>query len=90
MKTALIMVDIQNDFMPDGALPVPEGYDVVSVANAMQSKVDLVVATQDWHPPSHGSFAANHNGREPGEVIDLDGLAQVLWPIHCVQNTRGA
>ncbi len=87
---ALILVDIQNDFMPDGALPVPDGYEVVPVANRLQPAFDLVVATQDWHPADHGSFASNHDGRDPGEVIELDGLEQVLWPDHCVQRTDGA
>ncbi len=87
---ALILVDIQNDFMPDGALPVPGAYDVVPVANALIEKFDLVVATQDWHPANHKSFASNHPGRAPGDTIDLDGLDQILWPDHCVQNTHGA
>lgn len=88
--TALILVDVQNDFVPGGALPVPEGNLVVSVLNRLQDRFDLVVATQDWHPPDHGSFAANHPGNKPGDVIDLGGLRQILWPVHCVQNTRGA
>jgi nicotinamidase/pyrazinamidase len=87
---ALILVDIQNDFLPGGALPVPEGDAVVPVANRVQAAVDLIVATQDWHPANHGSFAANHPHRKPGEVIELGGLTQVLWPVHCVQNTGGA
>lgn len=87
---ALIVVDLQNDFMDDGALPVPGGYDVIPVANQAMQRVDLVVATQDWHPPEHGSFAANHPGRSPGEVVELDGLEQVLWPVHCVQGDDGA
>jgi len=87
---ALILVDLQNDFCPGGALPVPEGDRVMAVANRVQRQFDLVVATQDWHPPDHGSFAANHPGRRPGEVIELGGLAQVLWPVHCVQDTPGA
>ena len=87
---ALILVDIQNDFMPRGALPVRDGDAVVEVANRLQPHFDLVVATQDWHPPNHGSFAVNHPGREPGEVIDLDGIEQILWPVHCVQSTSGA
>lgn len=89
-KRALILVDIQNDFMPDGALPVPDGYAVIPVANALQEKFDLVVATQDWHPPDHGSFASNHEGQQPGQIIDLAGLEQILWPDHCVQTTEGA
>lgn len=87
---ALILVDIQNDFLPGGALAVPEGDQVIAVANALMPRFPLVVATQDWHPPDHGSFAANHPGRSPGEVITLGGLQQVLWPTHCVQGTRGA
>jgi len=89
---ALILVDIQNDFVPGGALAVQDGDAVVPVANRLQQigRFDVVVATQDWHPPDHGSFAANHPGRKPGEVIQLNGLPQVLWPVHCVQNTQGA
>jgi len=87
---ALIVVDVQNDFIPGGALAVPEGDKVVPVCNQLMSSFELVVATQDWHPKNHASFAANHPGRSVGEVIDLHGLPQVLWPVHCVQNTRGA
>jgi nicotinamidase/pyrazinamidase len=87
---ALILVDIQNDFCPGGALAVPRGDEVVAVANAVQRHFPLVIATQDWHPPEHQSFAVNHEGREPGQVIDLHGLEQVLWPAHCVQGTPGA
>lgn len=87
---ALILVDIQNDFCPGGHLEVPEGNQVVPVANALMDRFDLVVATQDWHPADHGSFAANHPWRKPGQVIDLNGLPQVLWPIHCVQESFGA
>lgn len=87
---ALILVDIQNDFLPGGALAVPKGDEVVAVANRLLPRFKLVVATQDWHPAEHGSFAANHHGRRVGEVIELGGLPQVLWPVHCVQNTGGA
>jgi nicotinamidase/pyrazinamidase len=87
---ALILVDIQNDFLPGGALAVPRGDEVIPVANRVQSRFDLIVATQDWHPPDHGSFAPNHPGKRPGDVIELAGLAQVLWPVHCVQQTPGA
>ncbi len=90
MSHALILVDLQHDFMPGGALAVPDGDAVVAPLNALMPAFDLVVATQDWHPPAHGSFAANHPGRAPGELIRLDGLEQVLWPTHCVQHTRGA
>ena len=88
--TALILVDLQNDFVPGGALPVPEGDRVVPVANLLQPRFNLVVATQDWHPANHGSFAVNHPGKRPGDEIDLNGLQQVLWPVHCVQSTPGA
>ena len=89
MKT-LIVVDVQNDFVDGGALAVPGGGEVVPIINALQAGFDLIVATQDWHPADHGSFATNHPGRRPGERIDLDGLEQVLWPVHCVQGTAGA
>ena len=87
---ALIIVDMQNDFIEGGALAVPGGKGLVPLINKLQPHFDLVVATQDWHPANHGSFAANHPGEKTYDVIDLDGLAQTLWPIHCVQNTPGA
>ena len=86
----LIIVDVQRDFCPGGALPVPEGDQVVPVINPLMGRFDRVVATQDWHPPGHLSFAANHPGKKPGDVILLGGLEQVLWPVHCVQHTPGA
>jgi len=87
---ALILVDIQNDFMPFGALPVAEGDQVVEVANELAGRFSLVVATQDWHPADHGSFASAHPGMKPGDIVDLGGVEQVLWPDHCVQGTPGA
>ncbi len=87
MKTALILFDIQNDFCPGGALAVPEGDAVVAIANAAMADHDLVVATQDWYPENHGSFAANNPGKSPFQVVTLDGLQQVLWPVHCVRAT---
>jgi nicotinamidase/pyrazinamidase len=87
---ALIVVDVQNDFCPGGALAVRNGDHVVPVINDLQPRFDLVVATQDWHPGNHKSFASNHEGKQPGQVIELDGLPQVLWPDHCVQHTAGA
>jgi nicotinamidase/pyrazinamidase len=87
---ALILVDIQNDFCPGGALAVPKGDEVVLIANSLTAQFPLVVATQDWHPVNHGSFAANHPGASPYQMSDLAGLPQVLWPVHCVQNTSGA
>lgn len=87
---ALILVDIQNDFLPGGALEVPEGDKIIPIVNRLQSLFPIVIATQDWHPEDHGSFAANHPGKNPGELIDLNGLAQILWPVHCVQGSAGA
>jgi len=87
---ALILVDIQNDFLPGGALAVPDGDAVIPIANQLQVAFPIVVATQDWHPPNHGSFATNHPGRKVFEQIDLNGLPQTLWPVHCVQDSRGA
>jgi len=87
---ALILVDLQVDFMPTGMLPVAGADQVIPLANSLMKDYKTVVATQDWHPGDHGSFAANHPWRKPGQVIDLHGLPQVLWPIHCVRETWGA
>ena len=87
---ALILVDIQNDFCAGGALAVPDGDAVVAVANRMAKRFPLVIATQDFHPDTHKSFAANHAGKNVYELIDLEGLPQVLWPVHCVAGSAGA
>jgi nicotinamidase/pyrazinamidase len=87
---ALVLVDIQNDFLPGGALAVPHGDEVIPLANKLQTKFSTVIATQDWHPPDHKSFAANHPGNKVFDRIDVNGLPQTLWPVHCVQNTKGA
>ncbi len=87
---ALILVDLQNDFVSGGALEISEGDQVIPAANRLQRVFDLVVATQDWHPANHGSFAVNHPGKSPGDVVELAGLPQVLWPAHCVQGSHGA
>jgi nicotinamidase/pyrazinamidase len=87
---ALILVDLQVDFMPSGMLPVAEADQIIPLANELMTGYRTIVATQDWHPGDHGSFAANHPWRRPGQVIDLHGLSQTLWPIHCVQNTWGS
>jgi len=87
---ALVVVDVQNDFCPGGALAVTDGDAVVPVINALLPRFPLVVATQDWHPSGHVSFASSHPGRRLLEVIELDGIPQVLWPDHCVQGTPGA
>ena len=90
MARALLLIDLQNDFLPGGALAVPYGDEVIPIANAVQPHYRLIVATQDWHPANHGSFATNHPGRRSFEETDLYGLRQTLWPVHCVQGTRGA
>lgn len=90
---ALLLIDLQNDFTPHtpgGALAVPHGDEVIPVANRLMRDYDLVVATQDWHPAGHKSFASQHPGHEVGQVIEWDGLDQVLWPDHCVQGSIGA
>jgi nicotinamidase/pyrazinamidase len=87
---ALIIIDVQNDFLPGGALSVKNGDAVIPVINRLQNQFDLVVATQDWHPADHKSFASMHPGKKIFDKIILDGLAQVLWPNHCVQETQGA
>ena len=88
--SALIIVDLQNDFVPGGALEVTQGDQLIPVINDLQKKFKHVIATQDFHPADHGSFAANHPGKNPGDLIQLAGLTQYLWPVHCVQGSRGA
>ena len=90
MTTALIIVDMQNDFLPGGALAVAGGDEIIPVINRLSKLYDLVVATQDWHPRNHGSFASQHQGAQPFDLGKLAGLPQVLWPDHCVQGTFGA
>ena len=88
---ALLVVDLQNDFMPGGLLPVAHGDETVDVANSiMGGHFEFVVATQDWHPGDHSSFASNHPGTKPGDQADVGGVTQTLWPDHCVQRTPGA
>lgn len=87
---ALIVVDLQNDFLPGGALAVPLGDEVIPVINGLLPHFELAVATQDWHPADHGSFAANHPGKNVYDQITLAGLPQTLWPVHCVENSHGA
>lgn len=87
---ALLLIDIQNDFMPGGTLAVPGGDEIIPIVNDLMPQFETIIATQDWHPADHGSFAANHPGHTVYEKIDLDGLSQTLWPIHCVQDTGGA
>jgi nicotinamidase/pyrazinamidase len=86
----LVIVDVQNDFMPGGQLEVFGGNMIVPVINRLQKPFDLIVATQDWHPQNHKSFASNHPDKKPFEKIILNGLDQILWPDHCVQGSSGA
>jgi len=87
---ALLLVDIQNDFIPGGALAVPAGDEVIAVANRILPSYEYVVATQDWHPGSHKSFASQHKDQNIGDVVEWDGLQQILWPDHCIQDSTGA
>ncbi len=87
---ALIIADIQYDFLPDGALGVPDGDKIIPLVNDIQKQFPLVVATQDWHPPRHRSFASSHRGKNVLETVMLGDIEQILWPDHCVQGTRGA
>jgi nicotinamidase/pyrazinamidase len=89
MKT-LIIIDVQNDFMPGGPLEVPQGNMIVPVINKVLGYFDLVIATQDWHPKKHKSFASNHPGKKPFDKIVLKGAQQTLWPDHCIQGSPGA
>ncbi|NDE61182.1 MAG: isochorismatase family protein [Cyclobacteriaceae bacterium] len=89
-QVALLLVDVQNDFLPGGALAVREGDRILPVIQKLQGQFSRILATQDFHPKDHESFASNHPGKTPGDVIDLHGLPQVLWPVHCVQGTWGA
>lgn len=87
---ALLLVDIQIDFIPGGSLAVPGGNEIISIVNNLQQQFDVVAATQDWHPDNHKSFASNHKEKKVFDIIQLHGLEQVLWPDHCVQGTKGA
>ncbi len=87
---ALIVVDVQNDFCPGGALAVAGGNEIVSGINALMPDMDAIILTQDWHPAGHSSFASSHPGQEPMSVIDMPYGRQVLWPDHCIQGTQGA
>lgn len=88
---ALLLIDIQNDFLPGGTLAVKEGNDILPIINEIvHYPFNLIVATKDWHPSDHGSFANNHEGKNPGDHMNLGGLDQILWPAHCVQGTWGS
>ncbi len=88
-QNALLLIDIQNDFLQGGSLAVPAGNDIIPIVNQIMPQFKHIYATQDWHPANHGSFASNHN-KNIGEVIDLHGLQQILWPDHCIQYSKGA
>lgn len=90
MRKALIVIDVQNDFCPGGALAVPGGDEIVSGINALMADFDAVVLTQDWHPAGHSSFASSHDGKAPYDMVEMPYGPQVLWPDHCVQGTGGA
>jgi nicotinamidase/pyrazinamidase len=94
MSKALLLIDIQNDFVPGGALAVPRGREVIPVANLWITRFledgGFIVATQDWHPLDHVSFASQNPGKSPGDTIQVDGKPQVVWPDHCVRHTPGA
>lgn len=90
MAKALIVIDVQNDFCPGGALAVPEGDTIVAGINARMDDFSTVILTQDWHPVGHSSFASSHKGRDPYDVVDMSYGPQVLWPDHCVQGSEGA
>ncbi|WP_170370290.1 bifunctional nicotinamidase/pyrazinamidase [Ruegeria arenilitoris] len=90
MTHALIVIDVQNDFCPGGALAVPNGDEIVAPINAMMPDFDAVILTQDWHPAGHSSFASSHPGKAPYDVVEMPYGPQVLWPDHCVQGTPGA
>ncbi len=89
MKT-LIIVDPQNDFMPGGSLEIEKGDEIVPVINSISDEFELIVATQDWHPDGHRSFASSHDGKKQFDKIEWKGMEQVLWPDHCVQGSKGA
>lgn len=89
MLKALLIVDIQNDFMPNGSLAVAKADEIVPLINELQDAFNCVIASKDWHPENHASFAAMHQ-KKPGDLIQLDGIEQILWPIHCVQNSPGS
>ena len=90
MKTALLVIDIQNDFCPGGALQVAGGNEIIPGINQEMTKYDYIILTQDWHPKGHSSFATSHDGGKPLDVIEMPYGDQVLWPDHCVQGSHGA
>lgn len=90
MAHALIVIDVQNDFCPGGALAVEGGHEIVPGINALMNDFETVILTQDWHPAGHSSFASSHDGKAPMEMIEMPYGPQVLWPDHCIQGSTGA
>ena len=88
--TALVLIDIQNDFCPGGALAVDQGDEIVEISNKIQEQFKIKIITQDWHPKTHKSFASNHEGKEPLSTVEMFYGLQVLWPNHCIQGTEGS
>jgi nicotinamidase-related amidase len=89
-RDVLLIVDVQNDFCPGGALAVPDGDAIIPAVNRLARSFAHVILTQDWHPPGHASFASSHPGRSPFDAIEVSYGTQILWPDHCVQGTQGA
>lgn len=89
-EKALLIIDVQNDFLPGGNLSVPRGDEIILLLNKLQEKFELIIATKDWHPKNHKSFASQHRNKNPGDTIFLNGQKQILWPDHCIQDTFGA
>ena len=89
MKT-LVIIDVQNDFLKNGSLEVPYGNEVIEPINQIMKNYELVVATKDWHPLDHISFASNHPGKKIGDIVKVDNLDQMLWPDHCIQESKGS
>ena len=87
---ALILIDIQNDFLPGGSLEVPKGDEIIDNVNSIMDNYNIVVATKDWHPKDHISFASNHKNKNVGQIIKINNLDQMLWPDHCIKDSKGS
>tara|TARA_B100000378_G_scaffold97113_1_gene76834 strand:- start:441 stop:1031 length:591 start_codon:yes stop_codon:yes gene_type:complete len=87
---ALILIDIQNDFLPGGSLEVPKGDEIIDNINSIMDNYNMVVATKDWHPKNHISFASNHNNKKVGQITTINNLDQILWPDHCIKDSKGS